>query len=169
MEDYDFLMQYDYRRNFLCLRCKKSILWPNLYQIAQKNGDNDLLMRAFTPHITPKEKEYLQKFYFDAKQKCPTCQSEIFEIPSDYEVPSKKSRKWKTIEMFVKAKGYVRKDISSSKKALKSLLEFEVENTKYRLSNLSYFMHKNESEVQAQTRLKNEITQIMQQVEKLQK
>lgn len=169
MEDYHFLIRYDYCRNFLCLSCRKSVVWPNLYQIASKNGDGDLLFKAFTRRITDAEQAYLKKFYFDVQPRCPVCTAVMFEVPLDYCVPSKRSRKWKRMEVFAKAKGYIRKEMPSSKKGLKELLVFEMERTKYRLEHLKRFKYKDESDLQTQYRLQSEIEKITQQIQKLDK
>ncbi len=170
MNDSYFLIRYDYRRNFLCLHCRKNVELPNVSQMATKNGDEDLLFKAFTKSITESEKKYIEKTYFDIEYHCPICEEPMIEIPLDFRIPSKRSHlKWKRINSFFKAKGYVRQHIPTTKKAFKKLLEFELECTQNRLENATYFKRVNESVIDAQNRLKKEITTLLKEIELLEK
>ena len=167
IDDY-FLIRYDYRRRFLCLHCKKSIELPNVSQIADGNGDGDLLLKAFSKYITNSEKNYLNTSYFDVEHYCPCCQRPMIQIPLDYKVPPKRAfLKWKRIHSFFKAKGYVRNYLPFGKEDFKKLLKFELECTKYRLNNLSYFTYINESFQKAEQRLTDEIRKISVELQKL--
>lgn len=168
MEDTYFLIRYDYRRNFLCLQCRKSVEQPNVSQLATQNGDEDLLFKAFTKSITKTEKKYLQKTYFDLEFHCPDCQQKMVEIPLDYKIPPKRSHlKWKRIKAFFNAKGYVHRCIPTSKKAFGKLLEFELESTKFRLKNLQNFKNIDETYHQAEHRFVQEINAIEEEIKKL--
>lgn len=168
MTDDYFLIRYDYRRRFLCLHCKKSIELPNVSQIADQNGDGDLLLKAFSKYITSSERDYLTTSYFEVVHYCPICQRPMVQIPLDYKIPPKRAFvKWKRIQSFFRAKGYVRSYLPFAKEDFKELLQFELECTKHRLRNLAYFTYINESFQEAEQRFVDEIRKISVELQKL--
>lgn len=156
MTDSYFLIRYDYRRFFVCLQCRKKTEVPNISQMALENGDDEVLFKAFSKNLLPSEKKHLDEAYFHRKHLCPSCQEPMYEVAANDKIPKKKSRKWKYIQSFIRAKGYIRPLLPSSKKAFKSLLKFELERTQYRLKNIKLFKWVSETENQARERLTNE-------------
>lgn len=156
MTDSYFLIRYDYRRFFVCLQCRKKTEVPNISQMALENNDDEVLFKAFSKNLSPSEEKYFNEVYFERKHLCPSCQEPMYEVSAQDKIPKKKSQKWKYIQSFIRAKGYIRTSLPSGKKAFKSLLSFELECTQHRMKNIKLFKWVSETETQARERLANE-------------
>lgn len=157
-----------YKKHFLCFHCKKVTTEPNLMEIACEHSDEELLIRSFTPYISENEKKYLSIAYFSRNYYCSSCLRTLVQVPENFPVPHKNSNKWKFIQSYWRAKGYLRKDLPFQKKKFLNLLQFEIQNTQNRLNKLFFFTKKNENYSLAEKRFLTEIKNISQEMQKWQ-
>jgi hypothetical protein len=171
MSEFYLLKTKRYKRHFICFKCRKNFKQPNEKDLAEPKGELSLLLNAFY-YANPKKKitkdivQYLKDKYFNKKISCPECKHPMTEVSLSFKTPSKKDiKKWKILESFYNAEGFVTNRLPNNIKQLIIVLEKSLDWHIKMLQNVEFHKGTWETMADAENRHRTDIQNIRNELE----